>query len=273
MKKILFLCSEDRFPVGVFRFVKQLAENETIYVKGLFIASGFDEEITGPGFMPMTEPLLKQTNRSSILLNESEDRFLAECEGIGVRYSIQSNESGWNTDEIVNESRFSDLVVISEELFSLNEMGSQPNYFTERVLSRSECAVVVVPEKHRIIDRLTVAYDGGRESMFALRQFIYLFPYFIEYPFDFVYIKDDNEEKIPAKSLLQEYTKSHFDSMFASKLHFDVEKYFSTWMEDRKNNLLISGAYSRSDLSNTLKKSFANKLISGRICPLFISHF
>jgi hypothetical protein len=272
MKKILFLCSEDNFPVGAFRFIKQVAENETVHVKGLFFTTGGNEQMAGHGFMPVSEPILKRYHDEKILLNKIRERFSIECEAIGIRYSMQINESAWDTGLFIKESRFSDLVVVSEELFCMDEPGTESNYFMEQVLRLSECAVIIIPEEHRIIDRLTVAYDGGKKSMFALKQFVYLFPYFVDYPSDFVYIKNEDKEVIPDGSLLQEYTKAHFDAMFASKLHFDPNKYFSAWMENKKNILLIAGAYSRSFLSNIFHPSFANKLIAKSICPVFISH-
>jgi hypothetical protein len=94
----------------------------------------------------------------------------------------------------------------------------------------------------------------------------------MDHPSDFIHIKNDGTDHIPSHDLLNEYTSAHFDSMFASKLHFDPKKYFATWVENKKNIMLISGAYSRSEFSNRVKKSFANQIIADHTCPVFIAH-
>jgi hypothetical protein len=272
MKKILLISAAGKFPVGAFRLVKQIAENETISVKGLFFSDENHEEITGSGFIAIAEPVLKRYKNESILLDGCRHHFAGECEDIGIRYSIHPSESTWDTDLFVKESRFSDLVLISDITFQTVNQQAEPNYFMEQVLRYSECPVVVVPEAYREIDRLAIAYDAGAESMFALKQFIYLFPYFTDHPSDIIHIKNDGTEDIPNRDLLLEYTKAHFDFTFASKLQFDPKKYFTTWVENKKNVILITGAYSRSAFSNTMRRSFAYQTIADHICPVFVAH-
>jgi hypothetical protein len=137
----------------------------------------------------------------------------------------------------------------------------------------SECPVIVVPENFESVDRLAIAYDGGKEAMFALKQFAYLFPDFSDLPADFVHVKDEAGDEIPDRELLQEYASSHFDALFASKLHFEAKKYFPAWLENRKNVFLVTGSYSRSSFSNTFRQSFADKVIAKHACPVFIAHF
>ncbi|HLA57435.1 MAG TPA: hypothetical protein VK622_01675, partial [Puia sp.] len=230
------------------------------------------EENMGRGFIAITEPVLKRYRNESILLDGCRHKFAVECEGIGVRYTIHPNESVWDTDLFVKESRFSDLVLISANTFQTANQQAESSYFMEQVLRFSECPVIVVPEGFREIDRLAIAYDAGAESMFALKQFVYLFPYFTDHPSDIIHVKNDGIDDIPNRNLLLEYTKAHFDSTFASKLQFDAKKYFTTWVENKKNVILITGAYSRSSFSNTMRRSFAYPTIADHICPVFVAH-
>jgi hypothetical protein len=241
-------------------------------VKGLFFSSENHEENMGRGFVTIAEPVLKRYNNESILLDGSRNKFAGECEGIGIRYSIHPNESAWDTDLFVKESRFSDLVLISTNTFQTGNQQPESIFFMEQVLRFSECPVIVVPEGFREIDRLAIAYDAGAESMFALKQFVYLFPYFTDHPSDIIHVKNDGIDDIPNRNLLLEYTKAHFDSTFASKLQFDPKKYFTTWVENKKNVILITGAYSRSSFSNTMRRSFAYPTIADNICPVFVAH-
>ncbi|HEV3225102.1 MAG TPA: universal stress protein [Puia sp.] len=273
MKKILFLCDGDNFPKGAFRFIEKIREDESVVVKGLFFSHIVVEQMAPVGFIPIAEPYVKLKEVEKILILKSQEQFSKECGRHGIKYQIHPYEGAWDLDLFVRESRFADLVVISEELFCLDALNVQPNYFMEETLRASECPVMVVPEKFREIERLAVAYDGGKEGMFALKQFVYLFPKYVDLPADFVHIKSAEDDEIPDRELLQEYTSAHFEALYTSKLHFEPKKYFSSWLENKKNVLLVTGSYSRSAFSNLIRQSFAGNVISSHICPIFISHF
>jgi len=273
MKKILFLCDGDNFPQGAFRFMQQLRDTEAILAKGLFFTSIDTEQLIPIGFMPISEPYVKLKEEEKIVLKKSQERFIKECESHGIKCQINPYTGSWDKELFIKESRFADLVVLSEELFCRDILDVQPNYFMGETLRVSECPVIVVPENFESVDRLAIAYDGGKEALFALKQFAYLFPEYTDLPADFVHIKDEQEDDIPDRELLQEYAGSHFDSLFASKLHFNAKKYFPAWLESKKNVFLVAGSYSRSSISNAFRQSFADKVISKHACPVFIAHF
>ncbi|HXB29522.1 MAG TPA: universal stress protein [Puia sp.] len=273
MKKILLLCDGDNFPKGAFKLIEQIRVNEPVTVKGLFFTSVDIEQMIPIGFIPVSEPYTKLKEGEKLLQMKSQDQFSKACEKHGIKYKIHPYEGSWDRDLFVKESRFADLVIISEELFCLDALHVQPNYFMEETLRASECPVMVVPEQFKEIERLAVAYDGGKEAMFALKQFVYLFPDYVDLPADFVHIKNESGTEIPDQALLNEYTKTHFESLNASRLHFDPKKYFSSWLENRRNVLLVTGSYARSAFSNLFNKSFADSIIANHTCPIFIAHF
>ena len=273
MKKILFLCDGDNFPQGAFRFIQQLCNAENVFAKGLFFTSIDTEQLIPIGFMPISEPYVKLKEDEKIILRKSQDRFTKECELHGIKCQVNPYTGSWDRELFIKESRFADFVVLSEELFCRDVLDVQPNYFMGETLRVSECPVIVVPENFESVDRLAVAYDGGKEALFALKQFAYLFPEYTDLPADFVHIKDEQEDDIPDRELLQEFASSHFDSLFASKLHFNAKKYFPSWLESRKNVFLVAGSYSRSSISNAFRQSFADRVIAKHACPVFIAHF
>jgi hypothetical protein len=273
MKKILLLCDGDNFPAGAVRFIRNMRDNETLYVKGLFFTSVDTIEMMPAGFVPTAGPYEKLIKEGKRLLYKSREKFIQSFENAGIKYDIHPHQTAWDLELFTEESRFADLVVISEELFCENIMDSQPNYFMMEALRASESPVIVVPENFRCVDHLAFAYDGGKESMHAIKQFIYLFPDFINLPSEFVHIKEESGDEIPGRDLLREYTFSHFENQHTSKLHFDPKKYFTSWLDNKKNVFLVSGSFSRSAFSNMFKKSFAENVIAQHTCPIFISHF
>ena len=272
MKKILLLCDGDNFPSGATRFIRYIRENEPLYVKGLFVNRIDVLEMIPNGFIPIAEPFIQFREEEKQMVQNSQEKFTEAFENSGIKHEIHPHQGDWDLGLFIKESRFADLVVISEELFCANAMETQPNYYMMEALRNSECPVVVVPENFRCVDRLAFAYDGGKESMHAIKQFVYLFPDLIDLPSDFVHIKNETADQIPEKELLAEYTFSHFEAQYTSKLHFDPKKYLTSWLGTKKNVFLVSGSFSRSAVSNTFKRSFAENVIAEHTCPLFIAH-
>jgi hypothetical protein len=273
MKKILLLCDGENFPSGAIRFIRKMRESGPVYVKGLFFTPIDIQEMMPVSFIPVAGPYVKLKENEKMLVHKSQERFTEAFESRGIKYDIHPHIGEWDRDLFVKESRFADLVIISEELFCINLMEAQPNYFMMEALRASECPVVVVPENFKSIEQIALAYDGGKECMHAIKQFVYLFPDLLELPAEFVHIKKEPGSEIPEKALLREYTFSHFEAQYTFKLHFDPKKYLTSWLGNKKNVFLVSGSFSRSAVSNTFKKSFADCVIADRTCPVFIAHF
>jgi hypothetical protein len=272
MKKILFLCDGDNFSEASFEFIRQLSVHETITVKGLFFTSIDTDALIPLSFLPVTAPYARFIEQEKEMVHKSQQLFIQACEDAGLRHQVHSHAFEWNREVIEKESRYADLVVLSGELFCRDVPDRQPNYFMEETLHLAECPVVVVPQNFRAIERITIAFDGKKESMFAVRQFANLFPDLLELPTDIVHIKNDADDEIPDRGLLLEYTKAHFDAQYTSKLHFDPKRYFASWLDEKKNVFLVTGSFSRSPFSNTLKESFSTEIIKRHGCPIFIAH-
>jgi hypothetical protein len=272
MKKILLLCDGENFPSGAIRFILNMRESEPIFVKGLFFTPVDIQEMIPVSFIPVSGPYVKLKENEKLLVHKSQKKFTEAFETSGIKYEIHPHNGEWNRELFVKESRFADLVIISEELFCINLMEVQPNYFMMEALRASECPVVVVPENFKSIEHIALAYDGGKECMHAIKQFVYLFPDLVDLPAEFVHIKKEAAGDIPEKALLGEYTFSHFEAQYTSTLHFDPKIYLTSWLGIKKNVFLVSGSFSRSAVSNMFRKSFADCVIAEHTCPIFIAH-
>jgi hypothetical protein len=273
MKKILLLCDGDHFPSGAVRFIRQMRESDPIYVKGLFFSQIDTLETIPIGFIPISSPLVKFKENEKLLVAKSREEFEKIFENAGIKYDIHPYEGAWDVELFKNESRFADLVVFSEELFCTNEIEKQPNYFMTEALRSAECPAIVVPENFKSVERLVIAYDGEKESMHAIKQFVYLFPELIELPTEILHFTGKSTNEIPNRDLLREYAFAHFQSQYTSKQLFDPKKYLTDWLEEKKNALLVTGSFSRSAFSNTFHSSFSSQVISEHQCPVFIAHF
>jgi hypothetical protein len=272
MKKILLLCDGENFPKGAFDFIKQLRKAEPVTVKGIFFTPVDIEQMIHLSYVPVSGPYVKVKEREKSQVKKSQVHFTSECERNGIRHQVHEYEDAWNKDLLVKESRFADIALFSEKLFCRDVLNRQPNYFMEETLQHVECPVLIVPEEYNTIESITIAYDGSKEGLFALKQFCNLFPNLTDLPAEFAHTTKNMSDELPDQRLLLEYISCHFKSAFTRQIQLKLVSGFADWMDQKKNTLLISGSYSRSGVSNLLKKSFISEVIKKDSCPIFIAH-
>ena len=272
MKKVLFVCDGNNFSNGAFEFLKTLNDIDSIYVKGIFFDSNDIMQFVPLSYNHSEGPYVKLMENEKPAIKQSEDIFKERCKESGIRFRVHEEKKEWLSDLFAKETRFADLAVFSEQLFSADISEIEPNTFMQEALRIAECPTILIPENFKTIDRVIVAYDGKKDSAFALKQFCNIIPQLTELPTEFVYIKDEDDSSIPDAELLKEYARLHFESLGIAKLHFDARKYFASWTEEKKNIILIAGSFGRSAVSRILRGSFAEKIIQDHKFPIFISH-
>ncbi|ANH80832.1 hypothetical protein A8C56_07420 [Niabella ginsenosidivorans] len=270
MKKILLVCDPDHYPHGPLEFVKGIREHEPVFVKGVFFGAVNAADLNAEKDAPeVYEVLLKKRKETE---GKNVERFINQCKNGGIRYrSIEKDCFSRNEDFWMKETRYADLMIISLQLLSSGAGSSSPGVHAEQLLRWSDCPVLIVPEAVYHPERIIAAYDGTDESMHAIIQFCKTLPLFQSLPAEFVYIKNENNDRIPNQELLQEYINAHFENAAVLKLHWEPGRLLTRWMECHRNPLLITGAFGRSALSNLLHKSFAELIVSKTGCFVFIA--
>lgn len=272
MKKIVLACDGKNFSSAVFTFLEQLNETEPILLTGAFFLSVDYRILIPSSIYPDPEPLAELVAEERVNVIKSIELFKEKCRSSGIKYRLHEEGKSWDIIALVRKSRFSDLLVVSEELFFKSWGSKQPNHFMRQVLHDSECPVIVIPENYTTIKKIVAAYDGKRQSVFALKLFSLLFPQFKKLETTIVYIKDDENDRIPDVEYLEEYVTRHFPNANIEKLHFDASKHLAEWVQSTKNTLLVTGAFSRSGLSSLVKESFVEHLIKEHRVPVFIAN-
>lgn len=272
MKNIIFACDGDNFSHAAFEFIKSQKEKELIMVTGVFF-SPIDYQLMIPvSYVPVAEAYVKLEDEKMMLLEKSKTLFKEYCEVNNINYHIHDEGEGWDKNALAKETRFADLMVISGELFCSNIDDSQPNLFMQEILHISECPIMVIPEKLSPIKNILYAYDGRKESLIALKQFIYLFPHYTGLPIEIMYMKNEETDQVPDHFLIQEYCDMHFKNTKISKLHSNKSRLLSNWMEEKKDTLFVCGSFSRSFISNSWKESFSTRVIHDHSMPVFVAH-
>jgi hypothetical protein len=147
-----------------------------------------------------------------------------------------------------------------------------PNNYLKEAIHNIECCVIVVHEKYQFPNVNILAYDGSESSVFAIKQFAYLLPEFSGNATLLTFANTEGEINLPNEAYIEELAGRHFSDLTVSKLDIDSNKYFSTWIADKKTAIVVAGAFSRSAFSQFLNKSFVRDIIKQHSIPVFIGH-
>jgi hypothetical protein len=164
------------------------------------------------------------------------------------------------------------LLIVGSQKFYENLADDELSEHLRDVLHNAECPVVVVPEVFDFPTKNVMAYDESEASVFAIKQFIYLFPELIDNETTIVYPEEDPKKDIPEEEHLKELVEPHLSHYNFLKLDIDPEKYFDTWISEQKYSMLVGGQKGRPLISQIFKKNYLNKVIADHKLPVFITH-
>ncbi|MFN8244454.1 MAG: hypothetical protein U0X40_10415 [Ferruginibacter sp.] len=273
MKKIIIALDGEHFPQGAFEFAKYLNLQAPVLLAGVFLSpvdyskvlafSGVDGVTLLPEWLTQTE--------DEELVNKNILLFRDACEKEGISYRVHKDNNLMALSSLLEESRFADMLLVSSELFFRNA-GRQPNIYLEEVLKKSECPVMLIPEKFEAPRQLVLTYDGSESSVFAIKQFAYLLPELCEQECMLLSISGHAEDSIPDYGMATELLARHYPQLQLQHLVMNNKTDFVNWMKGRANSYIIMGSFSRSLFSELFRKSFAAAVIRDIPMPIFISH-
>jgi nucleotide-binding universal stress UspA family protein len=277
VKKFLAVFDGLKFSHSTLDYALQLAKETDSFLVGVFLDEYFYRSYN------MNKILNSNKNAEELLAKldakDQEDRdksvkeFEKACSKAGVDYSFHRN-TGIAIQELKQESIFADLIIINDgetfNRFSVNP----PTRFIKELLADVQCPVLIVPEKFKAIDSVTLLYDGGPSAVFAIKMYSYLFEKSPEIPVTVFTVKESEKgTHLPANKLIREFIKRHFP-----KANYVVEKgnpeeeVLGHLRYHKANNLVVLGAYRRSEISRWFKTSMADILMKQLDTPLFIAH-
>ncbi|MGC4102558.1 adenine nucleotide alpha hydrolase family protein [Ferruginibacter sp.] len=275
MKKILIALDGEHFPHGALRFAEFINKQEEILLAGVFLSPvdysklmAYTAGVDGVGVMP--DWPAKSDDAELIAANIH--LFEEACNERGINYRIHKDDDLTALSSLVKETRFADLLLVSSELFYKNVSAEQPNYYLEEVLKDAECPVMLLPENFVPSTTVLMCYDSGASSLFAIRQFAYLFPNLAGKRSVLVCINDTKTEDLPEYEMLSELLEGHYPYLQIHNIREADKKHFAEWLAGQPNSYVVMGAFSRGMLSEIFRKSFAKDVIRDIRMPLFISH-
>lgn len=273
MKKIILAFDGTQFSEGAFAFARRMNELSPVLVVGVFVPQvsyaglwTYGAIAGAPSYLPLQEP------DNGAIIKQNIQHFETLCQENGMRSHVHKDFFDFALTELLRETRFADLLVISSEQF-YQHLGDEPaSDYMRELLTRAECPVMVVPEDFYFPTKTILAYDGSASSVYAIKQFAYLFRELALNETLLVFMKEDVDENFPEEHNIMELASEHFPMLELFKLDVNPRKYFNQWVQENKNALLVSGAFSRSMLSQLLRKSFVTDVIAEHKLPVFVAH-
>src|SRR6476661_3163923 len=146
MKKLLIAFEESDFSEGLFEFVRQLNEMEPVMVTATFLPHvKYADLWSYGGAMPGT-PLLEPFADDPAEAKKNIQIFESHCQRNGITYRIHAGAADFSLAELVRETRFADIMVLSSSKFYSFLSVPDPGNFTKDIINQAECPVIVIPD-------------------------------------------------------------------------------------------------------------------------------
>jgi nucleotide-binding universal stress UspA family protein len=206
---------------------------------------------------------------------EQSIRFFREtCAERGVQATVsvrgRSARNATPVEEVVHESRFADVVILDPELGG-HGRGDVPSAVVREIVSKAECPAILAPTLFDQVDEVVFCYDGQRSSVYAVKQFTYLFPEFKNKKLTLLEVCEDSD-CFTEKEQIDSWLRSNYMQVHFKLLNGTPDDELLQYFLLRKNVFIVMGAYGRSLLSSFFKRSSADLVLRVMDLPVFIAH-
>lgn len=200
---------------------------------------------------------------------ESRRIFMEIVAGEQIEADIDTDEVS-DPDEFIHKSRFADLLVMDSKIVT-EDTGRQDNYL-QVILQKAECPVVMAPEEPAAIDTVVFCYNGMKSSVFAIRQFMYLFPELKEKRAKIVSLNSELPVTPEDEKAIASWLRCHFREVeFVATGNASLASFFD-YLRRKKNDFVVIGAYGKGLLSSFIETDTQDGIPVNSV-PLFIAHY
>jgi hypothetical protein len=278
MEKILLALDARNIHTNTVDFACYIANLTQSRLTGVFLENllADDQPVlqeTGPGasFQDRATATVPDQTQPPGSTEENIRSFRESCQCRSVS-AFTHRDRGVPLEEMVEESRFADLVIIDPETSFSRKNEAVPGRFVKDILQETECPVITAPYSFESIDTIIFAYNGSPSSVFAIKQFTYLFPQLRQKKIIVVNVRFKEEAAIEQQYKMKEWLRQHYTDIEFKILTGDPSDELFGFLIEKKNSIVVMGAYGRSMLSRFLKPSHARLIVKTVNLPIFIAH-
>ena len=175
-------------------------------------------------------------------------------------------------ESVVQQSRFSDLLILDAEMsFDAHQNGILSE-LTKSVLKKTECPVMIAPYAFSGIGEIILAYDGSASAVFAIKQFMYLFPRLADKKITVLQVNNPGNPSITERHNILGLLHAHCSSVMFHTLNGPASETLLAYLAGKQNAIVVMGAFGSYPLSDGYRQSTAEPLVKTIKLPLFIAH-
>jgi nucleotide-binding universal stress UspA family protein len=275
MEKIVMIMNAHKPDIKSIDFACRIAALSNAKLTGFFM------ETTMFTYIPVAETeypsyfeIIKEKGGAEVLADTEQavTIFKGACQRKGVNAKTYVDK-GNPVQEIIFESRFVDLLIVDPAISIYDKQEQLPSHFVKEILSKAECPVMLAPLEFDYVEEIIFCYDDSASSVFAIKQFSYLFPEFRSKKVTLLEVnKTGNQEFNESHRRVMDWLRAHYLSVCYHALDGEVKNELFTYLIMKSRKIIVMGAYGRSLLSNFFKRSSADILIRSVDLPIFITH-
>lgn len=278
MKKILAAIDGLKYSPGTTEYATQLAKEAGAHLVGVFL-----EDFTYHSYKIydlVDDEGVSETKRHNLEEIDIEARqqatmdFETACREKGLNYSVH-HDRNIAIQELIHESIYADLLIIGSNETLSHYAEDRPTRFIRDLLERVQCPVMLVPASYKQYDKLVLLYDGEPSSVYAIKEFSYLFSDIHRMETEVLTINNPKHTlHLPGNRLMKEFMRRHFPAAFYTVLKGDPEIEITNYLEqlEGRSPVIVLGAYHRGMVSRWFRPSMADTLVKEIDAPLFIAH-
>ena len=277
MKKFLAVFDGYKMSQSTLQYAIQLTKFTDAHLVGVFLDDFIYHSYNAYEVMTTYknyEEVFKKLNAKDEEKREKAAlEFQEMCDKRGVRFSIHKNKN-IAIQEVKRESMFADLIIINEAETFTKYKETLPTRFMKDLLGDVQCPVLVVPSAFKPIDKIILLYDGAPAALHAIKMFNYVLGNPQNLPVAVFTVKEQKNRdlQLPDSKLMREFIKRHFPKATFTVAKGDAEMEISYYLRNHSGNeLVVLGAYQRSEISRWFKRSMADLLMKELNMPLFIA--
>lgn len=276
-KKILAVFDGYKFSQSTLDYAIQLTKEADAFLVGVFLDESFYRSYNTLQILKTHKDaeqiLLKLDTKDQEKRDAAVTKFQKACGQAGVAYTFHRNKD-IAIHELKQESIYADLIIINDSETFSRVAEDSPTRFIKELLADVQCPVLVVPNKFIPIDKIILLYDGAPSSVFAIKMFSYVLNGMGDLPVEVFTVKDKKgTSHVSDNKLMKEFIKRHFPKVKFVVAKGNPEEEIVSYLRNHKENeLVVLGAYRRTEISRWFKASMADILIKELDTALFIAH-
>ena len=278
MKKILLAIDGLQISMNALDFACYIARLTRSKITGVFLENlvgdqrhALKEKQIIPSLSFEIDTDFAEIENKTREIEKNIDFFKQACIRREATFDIH-RDRGTPAKEMIEESRFADLLIIDAETTFNKRFEGTPTEFVKETLVHAECPVIVSPKSFESIDEIIFTYDATRSSVFAIKQFCYLLPELRDKKATLLGVVPGDENTIRQKHQVNEWMKIHYANCECKVMHGEIKDQLFSYLLSRRNAFVVMGSYGRKLVSSLFKKSAADVVVETTDLALFIAH-